>query len=191
MSDQKVRHLMNGIKTKSLDAVKTRIMSDVSLKSDFDGCVTLFKEFIRSDDYQDVSIQRNISAVEGNPGQLINPKDDRFIPPDEWKEMTDDQKEKHKQARAARRALQKKQKGKGGGTDNHTSGGGGDANKRKRRKSNISKMVNKIVKRRIAALKNGKEEDDDSDGETLEDMKSEDSHSMRQKSAKTGKVGGK
>ena len=187
----KVRHLMNGIKTKSLDAVKTRIMSDVSLKSDFDGCVTLFKEFIRSDDYQDVSIQRNISAVEGNPGQSINPKDDRFIPPDEWREMTDDQKEKHKQARAARRALQKKQKGKGGGTDDHTSGGGGDANKRKRRKSNISKMVNKIVKRRIAALKTGKEDDDDSNAETLEDMKSKDGHSMRQKSAKKGKVGGK
>ena len=35
-----VRHLMNGIKTKSLDAVKIKIMSDVSLKSDFDGCVT-------------------------------------------------------------------------------------------------------------------------------------------------------
>ncbi len=54
-------------------------------------------------------------------------------------------------------------------------------------------MVNKIVKRRIAALKAGKEEDDDddSDGETLEDMKSDDGHSMRQKSAKKGKVGGK
>ena len=138
-----------------------------------------------------MSIQRNISAVEGNPGQSVNSKDDRFIPPDEWKEMTDNQKEKHKQARAARRALQKKQKGKGGGTDNHTSGGGGDANKCKRRKSNISKMVNKIVKRRIAALKTGKEEDDDSDSETLEDVKSEDGHSMRQKSAKKGKVGGK
>jgi hypothetical protein len=119
----KVRHLMNGIKTKSLDAVKTRIMSDVSLKSNFDGCVTLFKEFICSDDYQVGSSQRIISALSGNPGESMNPKDDKFVPPNEWNRMTDNQKEKHKQARAACRALEKERKANGGGTGEGTGGG--------------------------------------------------------------------
>ena len=42
----KVRHLLDGIKTTSLDTVKTRIMSKATLQSDFDGCVNLFKDFI-------------------------------------------------------------------------------------------------------------------------------------------------
>jgi hypothetical protein len=37
----KVRFLLDGIKTDKFDAVKTRIMSDKMLRSDFDSCVTL------------------------------------------------------------------------------------------------------------------------------------------------------
>ena len=42
----KVRHLVTGIKTSSLDSVKTRIMSDATLRSDFAACVNLFQDFI-------------------------------------------------------------------------------------------------------------------------------------------------
>ena len=42
----KVRHLLDGIKTTELDTVKTRIMSDAVLRSDFDRCVNLFQDFI-------------------------------------------------------------------------------------------------------------------------------------------------
>jgi hypothetical protein len=42
----KVRLLLDGIKTTSLDTVKTRIMSEATLRSDFDACVNLFKDFI-------------------------------------------------------------------------------------------------------------------------------------------------
>ena len=41
-----VRYLSEGIKTTSLDSVKTRIMSDKSLRQYFDSCVTLYKEFV-------------------------------------------------------------------------------------------------------------------------------------------------
>jgi hypothetical protein len=42
----KVRHLLAGIKTKELDAVKSQILSSAELRSDFDGCVSLYKTFI-------------------------------------------------------------------------------------------------------------------------------------------------
>ena len=37
----KVRHLLKGIKTFKLDAVKTTILASDALRSDFGGCVTL------------------------------------------------------------------------------------------------------------------------------------------------------
>ena len=43
----KVRYLLEGIKTKELDNVKTRILSDATLRSDFDMCVNLFQDFIK------------------------------------------------------------------------------------------------------------------------------------------------
>ena len=51
----KVRYLSEDIKTTSLDSVKTCIISDESLCQDFDGCVTLYKDFVRqsiTDDFQ-------------------------------------------------------------------------------------------------------------------------------------------
>ena len=42
----KVRHLMESIKTKALDAAKAQIMANANLRTNFNACVTLFKEFI-------------------------------------------------------------------------------------------------------------------------------------------------
>ena len=43
----KVRHLTTGIKTAALDSVKTRIMSDATLRNDCQACVNLFQDFIQ------------------------------------------------------------------------------------------------------------------------------------------------
>lgn len=43
----KVRYLMNGIKTKELDSVKTQIMADPKLRTDFDAAVNLYQDYIR------------------------------------------------------------------------------------------------------------------------------------------------
>ena len=43
----KVCHLLKGIKTKQLDSIKTQIMSDAELCTDFDSCVNLFQDFIK------------------------------------------------------------------------------------------------------------------------------------------------
>jgi hypothetical protein len=42
-----VRYLLDGIKTDKFDSVKTRIMSDASLRNDFDSCVKLYQDFIK------------------------------------------------------------------------------------------------------------------------------------------------
>ena len=42
----KVCHLMNGIKTRDLDPVKTQIWLDAMLHNDFDACINLFKDYI-------------------------------------------------------------------------------------------------------------------------------------------------
>ena len=44
----KIRYLSEGIKTTGLDLFKTRIMSDEILCHDFDGCVTLYKDFVKN-----------------------------------------------------------------------------------------------------------------------------------------------
>ena len=42
----KVCHLMNGIKTRDLDPLKTQILSNAMLHNDFDVCINLFKDYI-------------------------------------------------------------------------------------------------------------------------------------------------
>ena len=59
----KVRLLMTGIKTKELDPVKTRILSDTDLRNDFDACVNLFQDFIHQNKSLSTPRDANISAV--------------------------------------------------------------------------------------------------------------------------------
>ena len=42
----KVHNLLDGIKADKFDSVKTQIMSDTTLRNDFDACVTLYQDFI-------------------------------------------------------------------------------------------------------------------------------------------------
>ena len=42
----KVRHLLKGIKTFKMDSVKTAILASDTLRSDFGGCVTLYKDYM-------------------------------------------------------------------------------------------------------------------------------------------------
>ena len=41
-----VRHLIEGIKITQFDAVKYQIMATASLRTDYDGCVSLYNTFI-------------------------------------------------------------------------------------------------------------------------------------------------
>ena len=76
----KVRYLLDGIKTDSLDTVKTQILSNQEYRNSFDKCVTLFSDFIKQTT-GDVAPTRTISQVTvkvkgGNELQLpSNPED--------------------------------------------------------------------------------------------------------------------
>ena len=59
----KVRHLLKGIKTFTMDSVKTAILASDTLRSDFSGCVTLYKDYMIQQDGVSVSDGRNISGV--------------------------------------------------------------------------------------------------------------------------------
>ena len=63
----KVRHLLDGIKTKELDVVRTRILSDAALRNDFDQCVNLYQDFIN---------QRQATQREANLSSMIKEKQD-------------------------------------------------------------------------------------------------------------------
>ena len=59
----KVRYLRAGIKTNQFDAVKTRIMSEERLRSDFDSCVTLYQDYIRQTSKTTGNPTVNISSM--------------------------------------------------------------------------------------------------------------------------------
>lgn len=58
----KVRYLLDGIRTDKFDSIKTGIMSDATLRNDFDACVTLYQDFIK----------QTGSKVKGNPNVNIS-----------------------------------------------------------------------------------------------------------------------
>jgi hypothetical protein len=59
----KVRHLINGIRTKELDAAKGQVWASATLRSDFDGCVDLFKTFLEQ---QSASTATNLNVSSTN-----------------------------------------------------------------------------------------------------------------------------
>ena len=110
----KVRHLLDGIKTKELDTVKTRILSDANLRGDFDACVTLFQDFLKQN--QTEPRQSNIPAIGRGPGgprsesnaeyQKLEPDmsvEDRYYTRDEYMKLS----------RAKKKALSLKRKKRG------------------------------------------------------------------------------
>lgn len=50
----KVQYLLDGIKTTTLDNVKTRIVSDAALQSAFNLCVNLFQDFLQQTSSADI-----------------------------------------------------------------------------------------------------------------------------------------
>lgn len=112
----KVRLLIDGIKTKDLDPVKTRIMSDVSLRNDFAGCVTLYKDFIAqaSTDKKllvaSTNTQRTtVTFANGTKGGQGDQVKDRYYSRAEYSKLSKQQKlalkklhEKHSQTKRKR-----------------------------------------------------------------------------------------
>ena len=106
----KVRLLLNGIKTRSLDIVKTTIMADPTLRSDFDRCVNLFKDFIKQTGLsgEDNAREANVSAIRsGDSGTKTQVEadmtvEDRYYTKAEYDKLTPARKLGLKRKREAR-----------------------------------------------------------------------------------------
>ena len=59
----KVRHLLRGVKSFKMDSVKTVILASNTLRSDFNSCVTLYKDFMVQNEGIATGGRRIISAL--------------------------------------------------------------------------------------------------------------------------------
>jgi hypothetical protein len=99
---------MESIKTKALDAAKAQIMANAKLRTNFNACVTLFKDFIAQERYNQAT-DWQIAAVEGSGGAGGgNNTNDRYLPDPEWQAMPKDERDKIISARKAACEAKKK-----------------------------------------------------------------------------------
>ena len=171
----KVRHLMESIKTKSLDAAKAQIMANADLRTDFNACVTLFKDFIAQERSANGTERQIAAATSAGGGDNDY---NRYVPDPEWQGLSQDEKDKFTAARKAAREAKKKAGGGGG------SGGGGKGKTTPKKNAKQAKWMKKEIKRQVSKALTAKDDDDDDDEEKVP-MKQEDGagHNMRQKSA--------
>ncbi len=91
----KVRYLVDGIRTSSLDSVKAQVYASADLRADFQACVNLFKDFLKqSSNARDAARNSNISAIqrENTNGPGKQPMDlsveDRYYTPREYNKLS-------------------------------------------------------------------------------------------------------
>ena len=134
----KVRFLNDGIKSTSLDAVKTRIMSDNILRGDFAQCVTLYKDFIKQQGLHERN-SLNISQVgTGGGGKTTVVIEDRYYDREEWDKLSPSQRAEVLRIRKARASATSQKNGKRGG-----------GSERKYTKSHVTKLEKKVKAQRL------------------------------------------
>ena len=147
----KVRHLNAGIKTNTLDAVKSRIISDEHLRADFARCVTLYKDFVKQT-VNTANVQMGIAALHvAGAGK----GEDRWYTHEEWADLPEDEQAVIRKARAAR-------KKKGGGDKRSPKGKPTSGKFGRKQFQQLEKKVQN-QKRQLAALhaKNAPESDEE------------------------------
>ena len=92
----KVRYLLDGIKTDKFDSVKTRIVSDTTLRNVFDACVTLYQDFIKQTAKSETTPTVGISELKTNAGGTKRKSaadvEDRYNTKAEYNALSVDQK---------------------------------------------------------------------------------------------------
>ena len=167
----KVRKFVDSIKTKSLDTIKGQIMASAELRTDFDKCTTLFKDFLAQDKLN--GVERSVAVVGQGPNLS-------YVPKDEWNKLSQSEKDAVDEGRKAEKACRQEQGGGGG----KGGGGGGSGTKPKSKdkkakwaKCGFIKHLNKAVDCRIKALESSKKAEDDDEND---EVPMKDPHSMRQ-----------
>jgi hypothetical protein len=146
----KVRYLNNGVKTKMLDTVKTAIMSNPALRSDFDACVNLYTEFIqqaKDNNAKTIGIAQVSTSGEGdNNNNNLKPDmsvEDRYYTSTEYKALSRAKKLGLKAKRKSRghNASESRGKGKNG---RKSAGKGQSVTLSKRSISALAQELNKL-----------------------------------------------
>jgi hypothetical protein len=88
----RVRYPLDGIKTNQFNAVKTRIMSEEKLRTDFDSCVTLYQDYIRQTSKATENPTVNISSMNKDGKRKFEAFEDRYYTKDEYASLTLEQK---------------------------------------------------------------------------------------------------
>lgn len=155
----KVRYLMDGIKTDKLDAVKTTVIADPQLRTDFDGTVGLYKDFIEQSKTlgsPNLESDMKVSSVgtDGIGGSSdVQPDmsiEDRYYTYKEYRDLSPAKKAGLKRKRSARG-----HKSGDGAKKQHPKGNGNGTSKSLTKKT-VSKMI-------VSALKEITLDDKESD----------------------------
>ena len=149
-----VIHLVSGIKTSALDAVKTRIQSSgPEIQKDFTRAVGLFKDFILAGKAGKTG-SLGISVVDIQQGAKPEDIDDRYYSAQEYAALSDEQKHALKVKRSGkdgkrgggpRKNGQRGRGGNGKGGGNQGGGGGGDS-------SGLSEAARQQITRSISSM---------------------------------------
>ncbi|KAI2513671.1 hypothetical protein MHU86_811 [Fragilaria crotonensis] len=162
-----VRYLLDGIKTDKFDAVKTRIMSDEKLRLDFDGCVTLYQDYIRQTSKGRTNATVNISELKTGK-RKFDAVEDRYYTKEEYSGLTPDQKKELASKRLKRGH-------KPGAKDSKVKGSKGkdgkDKNKEIIRKA-VSRQVSQLAKQLGKAAVNDEATAASDDSDSSDDEKS-------------------
>jgi hypothetical protein len=155
----KVRHLIRGIKTKTLDTVKSQILSSATLRNDFDACVNLYQDYIAQTEPQgqrDVTIAtlttekgKGKSKESWDKVQPDMSVEDRFYKPEEYNSLS----------MAKKKGLQIKRRKREGGR--------GEGKPRK--KARFSNRELKKVAFQISKMTTDDKEDDDASNDSDSD----------------------
>ena len=175
----KVRHLLEGIKTRELDNVKTRIMSDAQLRNDFTRCVNLFQDFIEQSGNHEVR-DVTIAAVQGRK-QGGGDEEWKNVQPDMSVEDRYYKKEEYDKLSAAKKKALKIMRDKRGGSPKKRKSND------KRKEQGPVKLTNGSIKAIVSALQSATDDAtaptvaDDSDDSSDEEV------AMKPPSAKKSK----
>ena len=151
----KVRHLMEGIKTRELDSVKTQIMASANLRNDFDACVTLYKDYIQQMRSSQTPSEVNISAL-GTGGAHQAEVEDRYYTGKEYNALSKEQKDALRMKRKARGHQPGQQKKK------QKVAGNKELEKLSRQVSQMASIVSKIPT--VTDSDDGEDDDDKPSG---------------------------
>ena len=150
----KVRHLIDSVKTTSLDTVKTRILSDETLRQDYDACVTLYTDFLKQSKTDNATAGIAAFNTDDKSKKTLSSKvEDKFYPDDVWKAMSYEDKKKVGKLRWARKQAQ--------GKDDD------DVAKYKSKVAALEKKLGK-QKKQISALKTAETASDSEESDTDE-----------------------